>query len=282
MSMNGVSGIPAWAAGPGRPSVRAQRLVADGALAALALAWVASSVAGAPSDIAPDPARVLPLAARLFVDPSLAQHTYVSLFRVLVAVALALVAGTALMIAARFLRLTRVLVAHRLLPLLNAFPTVGWALLALFWFGVNDVAVIFVVVAILLPFTMTNVWAGLLTLDEEVYEMGRSFTRDRLRRLWLVVLPQLLPDLVSSLRVSYGVGWKVGIVAEVFGVTSGLGYLMAYARTVFDTAMLYAAILVIIILVFVADGLVFARLERLVTRHRADTASTTLAMEVPR
>jgi NitT/TauT family transport system permease protein/sulfonate transport system permease protein len=270
-----VSGTPAWAVGPGRPSLRSQQLLADGALLALAVLWVGSSAAGAPSAIAPDPARVLPLAGQLLVDPALAQHTYASLLRVVVAVAVALVAGTGLMIAARFIRLTRILLAHRLLPLLNAFPTVGWALLAVFWFGVNDLAVVFVVVAILLPFTMANVWAGLLTLDEDVYEMGRSFTRDRVRRLRLIVLPQLLPDLVSSLRISYGVGWKVGIVAEVFGVTSGLGYLMAYARTVFDTALLYAAILVIIVLVFVADGLLFSRLERLVTRHRADTASTT-------
>lgn len=276
-----MSGTPAWAVGPGRPSLRSQRLVADGALLGLALVWFASSAAGAPSAIAPDPARVLPLAAQLLVDPAFAQHTYASLLRVVIAVAIALVAGTALMIAARFIRVTRILVAHRLLPLLNAFPTVGWALLAVFWFGVNDLAVIFVVVAILLPFTMANVWAGLLTLDEDVYEMGRSFTRDRVRRLRFIVLPQLLPDLVSSLRISYGVGWKVGIVAEVFGVTSGLGYLMAYARTVFDTALLYAAILVIIVLVFVADGLLFSRLERLVTRHRADTASTTLAVGGP-
>lgn len=272
-----MTATPAWAVGPGRPSLRAQRLVADGVLAAVALVWIASSAAGAPSAIAPDPARVLPLAAQLLVDPALAQHTYASLLRVLVAVAIAVAAGTALMIAARFVRLTRILIAHRLLPLLNAFPTVGWALLAVFWFGVNDVAVIFVVIAILLPFTMVNVWSGLITLDEDVYEMGRSFTRDRLRRLRFIVLPQLLPDIVSSLRISYGVGWKVGIVAEVFGVTSGLGYLMSYARTVFDTALLYAAILVIIILVFAADGLVLSRLERLVTRHRADTASPTLA-----
>jgi NitT/TauT family transport system permease protein/sulfonate transport system permease protein len=262
--------------------LRAQRLVADGALALIAVGWILASGAGAPSDIAPDPARVIPLAVQLVVDPALAQHTYVSLARVVVAVAIAVVAGTGLMIAARFVRLTRILLAQRLLPVLNAFPTVGWALLAVFWFGVNDVAVVFVVVAILLPFTMANVWAGLLTLDEEVYEMGRSFTRDRLRRLRLIVLPQLLPDIVSSLRISYGVGWKVGIVAEVFGVTSGLGYLMSYARTVFDTALLYAAILVIVLLVFVADGLVFARLERLVTRHRADAAATTFALEVAR
>ncbi len=280
--MNAVSGTPAWAVGPGRPSLRAQRIVADGALAMALLAWIASSAAGTRSDIAPDPARVLPLTGQLLFDPGLARHTYVSLLRVVAAVAIAIVAGTGLMIAARFLRLTRILVAHRLLPILNAVPTVGWALLAVFWFGVNDVAVVFVIVAILLPFTMANVWAGLLTIDEDVYEMGRSFTRDRLRRLRFIVLPQILPELVSSLRVSYGVGWKVGIVAEIFGVTSGLGYLMAYARTVFDTALLYAAILVIILLVFVADGLLFARLERLVTRHRADTASSTFALEVPR
>lgn len=272
---------PAWAVGPRHPSLRAQRLVADGAVVAVALVWALVGARAGTGAIVPDPARVLPVAGQLLVDPSLAHHTYASLARVLVAVGIAVVAGTALMLAARFLRLTRILFAHRLLPLLNAFPTVGWALLAVFWFGVNDLAVVFVIVAILLPFTMANVWSGLITIDEDVYEMARSFTRDRVRRLRLVVLPALLPDLVASLRVSYGVGWKVGIVAEVFGVTTGLGYLMAYARTVFDTALLYASILVIVVLVFVVDRLVFARLERLVTRHRADV-TTTIAMEVLR
>lgn len=268
--MAAMADAPAWATGPGRPSLRTQRLVADGAVAAVLVAWVLASSAGAPSTLAPDPARVLPLAGQLLVDPELAVHTYSSLLRVLVAVAVAVVVGTALMIAARFVRISRVLIAHRLLPLLNAFPTVGWALLALFWLGVTDLAVVFVVVAILLPFTMANVWAGLLRLDEDVYEMARSFGRDRLRRLRLVILPSLLPELISSTRVSYGVGWKVGIVAEVFGVTTGLGYLMAYARTVFDIALLYASILVVVVLVFAFDRLVLARFETLALRHRSD------------
>lgn len=263
---------PAWAVGPGRPSLRAQRLVADGAVLLLLGAWFAASVTGAPQILMPDPARVLPLAAQLLVDPAYAHHTYTSLFRVLLAVVIAVAIGTALMLAARFLYLTRILVAHRLMPLLNGFPTVGWAILAVFWFGVNDAAVVFVVVAILLPFTMVPVWSGLLTLDEEVYEMARSFTRDRWRRLRLIVLPSLLPELVAAARVSYGVGWKVGIVAELFGVTNGLGYLMSYSRTIFDPTLLYASIVVIIVLVFALDWLVFARLERLTTRHRADAA----------
>ena len=262
---------PAWAVAPGRPSLRAQRLVADGAVVLALLAWLAAARSGVPETIAPDPARVLPLALELLVDPRLAPHTYASLGRVLLAAAVAVTLGTALMLAARFVYLTRILIAGRVLPLLGAFPTVGWAILAVVWFGVNDVAVLVVMVAILLPFTMVNVWSGLLTLDEELYEMARSFGRDRLRRLRLLVLPSLLPEIVASARISYGIGWKVGIVAELFGVTTGLGYLMNYARTVFDTALLYAAILVVVVLAFAIDGLVFARLERLITRHRADT-----------
>ncbi len=261
---------PQWATGPGRPSLSAQQLVANAGVVTVLVAWLLASASGAPDSIAPDLGRVIPLAGQLLVDPAYAQHTYASLLRVVASVLVAVALGTALMLAARFLYLSRVLLANRLLPLLNAFPTVGWAILAVIWFGVNDAAVVFVVIAILLPFTMVPVWSSLLRLDEEVYEMAKSFTRDRLRRLRLVVLPSLVPELVASARVSYGVGWKVGIVAEIFGVTTGLGYLMNYARTVFDTALLYAAILDVVVLVFVFDWLVFARLERFATRHRAD------------
>ena len=263
---------PAWATGAGRPSLRAQQLVADGTVMALLLGWLLASRSGLPESVAPDPLRVLPLAGQLLVDPALAQHTYASLLRVLVSVAIAVSLGTALMVAGRFLYVSRVLVAHRLLPFLNAFPTVGWAILAVLWFGVNDAAVVAVTVAILLPFTMVHVWSGLLALDEDLYEMTKSFTRHRGRRLLLFILPALLPEIVASARVSYGVGWKVGIFAEIFGVTTGLGYLMNYARTVFDVALLYAAIVTVVVLVFVLDRLVFARLERYLTRHRSDAA----------
>jgi ABC-type nitrate/sulfonate/bicarbonate transport system permease component len=239
---------------------------------AVIAAWAFAARDAGPRTIAPDPGRILPLAGQLLFDPAYARHTYGSLLRVVVAVVMAVAIGTALMIAARFVPLTRILVAHRLLPVLNAVPTVSWAILAVVWFGVNDVAVVAVIVAILLPFTMVNVWTALLTLDEELYEMAKSFTRDRPRRLRLLVIPALLPAIVSSARLSYGVGWKVGIVAELFGVTTGLGYLLSYARTVFDIDLLYAATLVIVVLVVVADTLMFGRLERYFTRHRADAA----------
>ena len=142
--------VPAWATGHGRPSIAAQRLASDGALLALGALWLLAS-RGADPGIAPDPGAIAGQAVQLFGDPGLARHTYSSLARVLVAVLVAVTLGTGLMIAARFLYLTRILIARRILPLLNAVPTVSWAILAVVWFGVNDVAVIVVIVAILLP-----------------------------------------------------------------------------------------------------------------------------------
>jgi ABC-type nitrate/sulfonate/bicarbonate transport system permease component len=233
-------------------------------------AWVLTARGASGGTLAQDPGRILSLAGQLLADPAYARHTYASLLRVVVAVLLSVALGTSLMLFARFVPFARILIAHRVLPVLNAVPTVSWAILAVVWFGVNDVAVVAVIVAILLPFTMVTVWTALLTLDEELYEMAKSFTRHRWRRLRLVVLPALIPAIVASARLSYGVGWKVGIVAELFGVTTGLGYLLSYARTIFDIDLLYAATLVIVVLVAAIDALVFSRLERYFTRHRAD------------
>nr|MBA3384888.1 ABC transporter permease subunit [Actinomycetota bacterium] len=252
----------------------AYRLVTDGVPIALVVVWYVVAL-DAPEYILPDPVKVLGRTFELlFANPTLAQHTYISLARVLVSVALSLVIGSALVLVARYLSVTRGLVVERLLPTLNAFPSLGWAIIGLYWFGVSDIAVIFVEVAILLPFAMINVWEGLKQLDEDTMEMAYSFTRARGKVLRKIVLPLLYPYLLAALRISYGVAWKVALVAELFGSSVGLGYLLSYSRQQFDSPMLFAVILTLIVLVYAVDKLVFERAEERVTRYRSGTAST--------
>jgi len=252
----------------------AYRLVTDGVPLALVIVWYVVAL-DAPEYILPDPVKVLGRTFELlFTNPTLAQHTYISLARVLVSVALSLVIGSALVLLARYVSLTRGLLVERLLPTLNAFPSLGWAIIGLYWFGVSDIAVIFVEIAILLPFAMINVWEGLKQLDEDTMEMAYSFTRDRAKVLRKIVLPLLLPYMLAALRISYGVAWKVALVAELFGSSVGLGYLLSYSRQQFDSAMLFAVILTLIVLVYAIDKLVFERAEERVTSYRSQTAST--------
>ncbi|MGO4843696.1 hypothetical protein AB4144_66610, partial [Rhizobiaceae sp. 2RAB30] len=80
-------------------------------------------------------------------------------------------------------------VYYRAAPFLNSFPGVGWAFLALIWFGINSKAVIFSSAAAMLPLAIINLGAGLRELNRETIEMSVSFSRQTRRRIGLVMLP---------------------------------------------------------------------------------------------
>lgn len=238
-------------------------LVANSLVLFAFVAWWAFS-ATVPEYVLPGPQKVFPKVLELFIDMSMAEHVYISLMRVLASTGLALLLGLGMVIIARQIPVLHMAVEDRLIPMLNSFPSLGWAILGIIWFGVGNKAVIFIETAILAPFAIINLWEGMKVLDAEVLEMARSFTRSRWRVTSKVVLPLLFPYLFAALRMSYGVGWKVSLVAELFGTSSGLGYLMNLARQNFDMPLVVACIVVIIILVAAVDKFVLQGIQNLI------------------
>jgi len=76
-----------------------------------------------------------------------------------------------------------------------------------------------------------------------------------MRRFFKLTLPLAAPFLIAGLRVAYGICWKIALVSELFGASSGLGYLLQRAQTVSDAAMVFACCLVIVIIYAVTDYL---------------------------
>jgi len=103
----------------------------------------------------------------------------------------------------------------------------------------------------------------------ELIEMATSFTRQRWRSFAKVVLPSLYPFIFATLRIMFGVAWKVTLTAELFGGNSGLGYMINLSRQEFDTATIFAAIIVIIAFVHSMDQYILAPLQASVSRHYA-------------
>ena len=187
---------------------------------------------------------------------------FASNWRVLVSIALALLIGGALAFLAHGVPLMTAVVDARIKPVLNSFPSIGWAILAAIWFDPGDFGVIFVEVAILIPFCLINIAEGLRNLDRELIEMGRSFTRQQMRILWRLTLPLLVPYGLSATRIAYGVAWKIALVAELLGAPNGVGYLMLRAQTAADSTT-FLAICFAIVLIFIAgERLVIVPLER--------------------
>jgi NitT/TauT family transport system permease protein/sulfonate transport system permease protein len=232
--------------------------------------WVFGSTR-LPSYILPSPQNILASALAFFTTAQKLGHVAATFGGVLASIALSFVAGSTLALIAHYASWTEPLIHHRIGPFLNSFSGIGWTLLAVIWFGVSPTTVIFSISVVLLPFAMINFREGLRALDAELGEMSRSFTRSRLRSFLLIVLPALFPFAVATLRIMFGVAWKVALTAELFGGSVGLGYLINLARQEYDTATIFTVIAFIIVAVYLADQFVFAPLERLTQRRYGGT-----------
>jgi NitT/TauT family transport system permease protein/sulfonate transport system permease protein len=183
---------------------------------------------------------------------------------VLAAVAISVLIGGALAFVPYRWPITDAIVHDRITPFLNSFPSIGWAILAMIWFGTTGFAVTVVEIAILTPFCLVNISEGLKELDRELLEMAGSFTRSRRAVLWKIVVPLLLPYLMSAIRIAYGVAWKIALVAELFGVSSGLGFVMLRAEIVSDAATVYATCFAIVLIFLAGEKLLIDPLSRIV------------------
>jgi NitT/TauT family transport system permease protein/sulfonate transport system permease protein len=238
------------------------RLIGDSLiLVAIGLWWLGSR--GRPGLVMAGARAVGRALLDLFIDPEQLAHVAMSALRVVASVCIAVVIGTALAMLPRRWPALRLVIHDCIRPVLNSFPSVGWAILAVIWFRVSDWSVIFIEVMILTPFCLINIDEGLKELDAEVTEMGRSFTRSRWRMLTKIVLPLLAPYLVAAVRMSYGVGWKLALVAELFGSTTGLGFLMLQAQTIGNAATVFATCFAIVLLFVLGERLLIDPLARM-------------------
>ncbi|MEC7573091.1 MAG: ABC transporter permease subunit [Pseudomonadota bacterium] len=248
------------------PKARARRrwlprLTADGLVVLAVAIWWAFAL-DMPEFLLPGPGLVATRIWELFTDPLYLGHVMASRARVVVAVMIAVTLGAVLAFLPRWLPITEVIVHERIKPFLNSFPSVGWAILAIIWFGPSHGTIIFVMVMILTPFCLVNLSEGLKEIDAEILEMARSFTRRRLVVLFKITLPLLMPYLISALRIAYGVGWKIALVAELFGTESGLGFLLQQAQSLADAGTVFATCLAIVLVFWLGEKAVINPLSR--------------------
>ena len=213
-----------------------------------------------------------PLAvARGFVDivasGEIWRHTAASLARIVVgfggAVVTALLTGLA-----AFLSRTARGVIHDLLSVLNSTSVFVWIVISIIWFGLSNWAPIFTTFMITLPVVASNIVEGVENVDRRLLEMGHVYRLSGRQKFTAIVVPSTLPYLLAGMKVGFGLALKVSVVAEIFGVTSGIGYVMNYSREILATQMVFVWALVMIRVMTATDTLVFDTLSRRLDRWR--------------
>jgi NitT/TauT family transport system permease protein len=246
----------------------ARRLVAELSVAAAIAAWWLTA-ARFPPKVFPSPVRVFWELVRLSTDPEFWANAAATGSRVLLSVVIATILSTAVGLLPRYVKWTSGIVDDVLVPFFSSFPAIIWAILGTVWFGLSSAAILLVQVLIIFPFCLVNVTEGAKEIGQEEVEMGRSFGRRPWAIFWRIELPMLSPFIIAGARISYGVCWKISIIAELFGGRSGLGYMMQWAQDFGSVDSIIAICLAIVCFVMIGDALVLRPLSRL---FQPDTA----------
>lgn len=187
-------------------------------------------------------------------------NTGATLERVFIGFILALLTGIGIGVAMGLSRRTEHLLTFIILIILS-IPGPALAIIALMWFGLNMWATIAVSYAIVLPLVVINVQEGMKNINVDLMEMAKSYDADGQLTLRSIVIPSLSPYIYSASRFSLGIALKVAVIAELFGVTSGIGYELEYYYSLFRMDQVFAWTAVFTILILVFDVVIFGRLE---------------------
>ena len=153
---------------------------------------------------------------------------------------------------------------------LLTFPAICWAFLSVLWFGLSDVGPILTIVLIVFPFVTMNIWEGTKAMEKDLINMARVYKANRGLTVRKVLIPQLMPYLFSSIRIALSLSWKIALVSEAFGVSSGVGQKLIYYFEDFEVDIMLAWGISFMIVMVLIDVMVFRWWERrtFVWRHQ--------------
>lgn len=194
-------------------------------------------------------------------------HTAASLSRIVVGFGAAVLVSLLMGLVAFLSPLGRGVV-HDFLAILNATSVFVWIVVSLIWFGLSNWAPIFTTFMITLPVVASNIVEGVASVDRRLLEMGDVYRLGGREKFRAIVIPSTLPYLVAGMKVGFGLALKVSVVAEIFGVTSGIGYIMNYSREILATQMVFVWALVMILIMMATDKLLFDGVSRRLARWR--------------
>ncbi len=237
------------------------------------LLWeLVSRFSGWSSQVFPGPLRVLESIGEMLQDGTLLQHAAASLYRVTVGFYIAALLGIPLGIL-----IGRVALAYRMLnPLiqfLRPISPLAWIPLAMLWFGIGDKPAIFLIfLASFFPIVVSTAVA-VSAINPIYFQVAANFRLSRREVAFRVVIPAILPDVVTALRISVSIAWLVVVAAEMIAVQSGLGYLILDSRNALRMDYVMVGMIVIgligVLLDYVMKGL--GRLESTAWARKSST-----------
>jgi NitT/TauT family transport system permease protein len=232
-------------------------------LTSLLLSWEAVVRLGGWSvDVLPGPVVVWHSFVELALNGTLLQHVAASLFRVTVGFYIAAMLAIPLGVFLGRLKVAKSLI-NPLIQFLRPISPLAWIPLAMLWFGIGDVPAIFLIFLASFFSLVVATTIAVEGISDMYFQVAANFNFTRYETVTKVVLPAILPEVVTALRLTIAIAWLIVVAAEMIAVQSGLGYLILDSRNALRMDYVFVGMIVI-----GAIGLVLDYIMQSMAKHQ--------------
>ncbi len=140
-----------------------------------------------------------------------------------------------------------------LVNILRPIPTIALIPIFIIILGIGEAANISIIVIGALWPILLNTTAGVMSVDRKQMELAYVYRIGKRKVVFQIILPSALCNIITGLRLGIGGAWMSVVAAEMIGATSGIGYMIMFAKSLAQAANMYVLVLVIGVIGFGID-----------------------------
>lgn len=230
--------------------------------AIIVIIWgIITQISGWSEQVFPGPLPVFSGFYELVMNGTLLKHSVASLYRVTIGFYMGVILGVGLGIILAQNKLLKQLVSP-LINFLRPISPLAWIPLAMLWFGIGDSPAIFLIFLSCFFPMVVSTYIAVESINPIYYQVAANFNFNRKEMITRFIIPAIIPDIVTALRLTIAVAWLVVVAAEMIAVQSGLGYLILDSRNALRMDYVMVGMVVIGTIGFALD-VMMTRLSRL-------------------
>lgn len=224
---------------------RLEVLALPGGIILLIGLWALVVAAGDyPAFILPGPTTVFSELIEIALNGTLWQHAQATLLEIVGGLALGLLTATLLgYLLAKSPLLERV--AGPYIVASQSIPAVAIAPLLVIWLGSGKLSKILICALVVFFPVLVNTIVGIRSVDQGLKVLMRSLRANRWQTFVMLEIPAALPVLLGGLKIGVTLSVIGAVVGEFVGADRGLGYLISLAKGLFDTPLMFAALIML-------------------------------------
>jgi taurine transport system permease protein len=223
------------------------------AIGCLALWWLVARLGLVSHLFLPRPDEVLTQIGVVYRDgyagASLSEHILASLFRIVVAAAIAICVGIPVGLMMGLNRWAKGILDTPI-EFYWPLPPLSYLPLMIIWLGIGETSKITLLVLAMFAPICLSAQAGVRSLPLERVNAARSLGASRLQLFFAVVLPSALPEILTGIRIAFGIGWGTLVAAELIASTRGIGFMIMSASQFLATDVVFVGIGIIAVCAF--------------------------------